>query len=62
MAAEIYSESKKMLRNDWLRTHFAGVFLAVILAALVILGSAKVRDAKRKDRMLLALKERRSDL
>lgn len=62
VAAEIYSESKKMLRNDWLRTHFAGVFLAVILAALVILGSAKVRDAKRKDRMLLALKERRSDL
>lgn len=62
VAAEIYSESKKMLRNDWLRNHFAGVFLVVILAALVILGAAKVRDAKRRDRMLLALNERRSDL
>lgn len=62
VASEIYSESKKMLRNDWLRSNFAGVFLVVILAALLILGAAKVRDAKRKDRMLLALKERRSDL
>jgi len=62
VASEIYSESKKMLRNDWLRSHFAAVFVTVVLAALVILGAGKVRDAKRKDRMLLALKERRSDL
>lgn len=58
----IYSESKKMLRNDWLRSHFAGVFAVVILAALFVLGAAKVRDAKRRERTLLALKGRRSDL
>lgn len=62
VATEIYSQSKKILRNDWLRNHFAGVFFTVILAALLVLGSARVRDAKRKDKMLLALKERRSDL
>jgi len=62
VASEIYSESKKMLRNDWLRSHFAGVFLVAILASLLVLGIAKVKDAKRKDRMLQAMKERRSDL
>lgn len=62
VAVETYSEAKKMLRNDWLRSHFAAVFLAVILVSLFILGSAKVREAKRKDRRLQALRERRSDL
>lgn len=62
VATGIYSESKKMLRNDWLRNHFAAVFLVMLLAVLIILGAAKVRDAKRRDRMLLALNERRSDL
>lgn len=62
VSQEVYSKSKKMMRNDWIRSHFAGVFAAVILGAVVILAVAKVKDAKRKERRLLALTERRSDL
>ena len=61
VSQEVYSKSKKMLRNDWIRGHFAGVFIVIILGAFVILATAKVKDAKRKEKRLLALTERRSD-
>ncbi|MCM1220407.1 MAG: NHL repeat-containing protein [Lachnospiraceae bacterium] len=49
ISQDVYSKAKKMVRNDWLREHFAIVFFLVICAALAIMAASKVMAAKRKN-------------
>ena len=62
-SGETYSKAKKMLRNDWLREHFAMVFLLVVFAAFAIMATAKVVTVKRRERYWTAVKngERQMD-
>lgn len=48
-AAEKYSEVKKQIRNDWMKSHFAVIFIGIILLALIIIAATKLIAAKVKE-------------
>ncbi|MGN1097392.1 MAG: hypothetical protein ACI4SS_00665, partial [Clostridia bacterium] len=48
-ASDKYSEVKKQLRNDWMKQHFAVIFIGVILLALIIIAASKLINAKVKE-------------
>lgn len=48
-AADKYSEVKKELRNNWMKEHFALIFIGIILLALIIIAAAKLISAKMKE-------------
>lgn len=54
-AQNAFSDAKKMVRNDWLRDHFAAVFAGIVLGAFLLMAVLKVVAVKRKGRYQAAL-------
>lgn len=48
-ALDKYSEVKKELRNDWMKEHFAVIFIVIILLALIVIAASKLIAAKMKE-------------
>lgn len=48
-AQDKYSEVKKEIRNEWMKNHFAVIFIVIIALALIIIAASKLIAAKLKE-------------
>ena len=61
VSQEVFSKAKKMVRNDWIRSHFTLVVAGIIMAALLIMAFGRIKQARAKEKRLLELRRLRNE-